>query len=173
MALVNTVAGEKGRSPTNQHQGAAEDVADIELLHDLWTNCSHADAVVLACPLTDATFGLLDAASLSMMPRHAVLVNVARGAVVVEDAPVAVLLERRISGAALDVFDTQPLRADHPLLALDNVLLTPHVAGLTKQSMQRMSLGTADAVRRLLAGQSRTTWSTPRLCTEVSNEDSR
>lgn len=112
-----------------------------------------SDAVVLACPLTDATRGLLDARRLSLMPRHAVLVNVARGAVVVEDALVAALRERRIGGAALDVFDTQPLRADHPLLALDNVLLTPHVAGLTRQSMRCMSLGTAEEVRRLLSGQ--------------------
>lgn len=112
-----------------------------------------SDAVVLACPLTDATRGLLDARRLSLMPRHAVLVNVARGAVVVEDALVAALRERRIGGAALDVFDTQPLRGNHPLLALDNVLLTPHAAGLTRQSMHRMSLGTAEEVRRLLSGQ--------------------
>jgi len=112
-----------------------------------------SDAVVLACPLTEATRGLLDARRLSLMPRHAVLVNVARGAVVVEDALIALLRERRIGGAALDVFDTQPLRPDHPLLALDNVLLTPHAAGLTRQSMRRMSLGTAEEVRRLLARQ--------------------
>jgi len=112
-----------------------------------------SDAVVLACPLTEATRGLLDARRLSLMPRHAVLVNVARGAVVVEDALIALMRERRIGGAALDVFDTQPLRADHPLLALDNVLLTPHAAGLTRQSMRRMSLGTAEEVRRLLARQ--------------------
>lgn len=120
------------------------------LLDDLLVR---SDAVVLACPLTDATRGLLDARRLSLMPRHAVLVNVARGAVVVEDALVAALRERRIGGAALDVFDTQPLRADHALLVLDNVLLTPHAAGLTRQSMRRMSLGTAEEVRRLLAGQ--------------------
>jgi D-3-phosphoglycerate dehydrogenase len=112
-----------------------------------------SDAVVLACPLTDTTRGLLDARRIARMPRHAVLVNVARGAVVDEAALIAALRERRIGGAALDVFDSQPLRADHPLLALDNVLLTPHAAGLTVQSMKRMSLGTAEEVRRLLAGQ--------------------
>jgi len=108
---------------------------------------------VLACPLTDATRGLIDARRLSLMPSHAVLVNVARGAVVVEDALVAALREHRIGGAALDVFATQPLPAGHPLLALDNVLLTPHAAGLTRQSMRCMSLGTAEEVRRLLSGQ--------------------
>lgn len=112
-----------------------------------------SDAVVLACPLTDATRGLLGARRLALMPPHAVLINVARGAVVDEAALIAALRERRIAGAALDVFDTQPLPADHPLLALDNVLLTPHAAGLTVQSMKRMSLGTAAAVRHLLAGR--------------------
>lgn len=114
---------------------------------------ARSDAVVLACPLTDATRGLLDARRLALMPRHAVLVNVARGAVVDEEALIAALRGHRIGGAALDVFDSQPLRDDHPLLALDNVLLTPHAAGLTVQSMRRMSLGTAEEVRRLLAGQ--------------------
>lgn len=114
---------------------------------------ARSDAVVLACPLTDATRGLLDARRIALMPRHAVLVNVARGAVVDEEALIAALRERRIAGAALDVFDSQPLRDDHPLLALDNVLLTPHAAGLTVQSMKRMSLGTAEEVRRILAGQ--------------------
>ncbi|MFT3956111.1 MAG: NAD(P)-dependent oxidoreductase [Piscinibacter sp.] len=114
---------------------------------------ARSDAVVLACPLTEATRGLLDARRLALMPRHAVLVNVARGAVVDEPALIAALRERRLGGAALDVYTTQPLPADHPLLALDNVLLTPHAAGLTLQSMKRMSLGTAEAVRCLLAGQ--------------------
>lgn len=57
-----------------------------------------------------------------------------------------------VEGAALDVFETQPLPARHPLLTLDNVLLTPHIAGLTAQSMARMSQGTAEEVLRLLAG---------------------
>lgn len=114
---------------------------------------ARSDAVVLACPLTDTTRGLLDARRIARMPRHAVLVNVARGAVVDEAALIAALRERRIGGAALDVFDRQPLPDDHPLLTLDNVLLTPHAAGLTVQSMKRMSLGTAEEVRRLLAGQ--------------------
>lgn len=114
---------------------------------------ARSDAVVLACPLTEATRGLLDARRLALMPRHAVLVNVARGAVIDEEALLGALRERRIGGAALDVFASQPLPAEHPLMALDNVLLTPHAAGLTVQSMKRMSLGTAEAVRSLLAGQ--------------------
>lgn len=114
---------------------------------------ARSDAVVLACPLTESTRGLIDARRLALMPRHAVLVNVARGAVVVEDALVAALQARRIGGAALDVFDEQPLSDGHPLLSLDNVVLTPHAAGLTRQSMRCMSQGAAEEVPRLLAGQ--------------------
>lgn len=113
---------------------------------------ARSDAVVLACPLNEATRGLLDARRLALLPLHAVLVNVARGAVVDEAALVEALRTRRLAGAALDVFASQPLPPDHPLLALDNVLLTPHAAGLTQQSMRRMSVGAAEEVRRLLAG---------------------
>ncbi len=114
---------------------------------------ARSDAVVLACPLTEATRGLLDTRRLALLPRHAVLVNVARGAVLDEAALVEALRSGQLAGAALDVFTTQPLPAGHPLQALDNVLLTPHAAGLTQQSMHRMGVGAAEEVRRLLAGQ--------------------
>lgn len=113
---------------------------------------ARSDAVVLACPLTPATRGLIGAPRLAAMKPGAVLVNVARGAVVDEAALVDALQAGRLRGAALDVFDRQPLPPGHPLLALDRVLLTPHAAGLTVESMRRMSEGTADAVLALLAG---------------------
>ncbi|MBX3604332.1 MAG: hydroxyacid dehydrogenase [Piscinibacter sp.] len=114
---------------------------------------ARSDAVVLACPLTDATRHLLDARRLALLPRHAVLVNVARGAVIDEAALVDALREGRLAGAALDVFEAQPLAPRHALRRLDNVLLTPHAAGLTVESMRRMSVGAAAEVRRLLAGE--------------------
>ena len=109
--------------------------------------------VVLTCPLTEATRGLLDARRIGLMRRDALLVNVSRGAIVDEAALVAALQAGRIAGAALDVFTQQPLRPDHPLLALPHVLLTPHAAGLTDESMAAMSEGAADEVLRLLQGQ--------------------
>ena len=112
-----------------------------------------SDYVVLCCPLTETTRHLLDARSLARMKRGAFLVNVSRGALVDEAALVEALAGRRLGGAALDVFDEQPLRPDHPLLALDNVLLTPHAAGLTEESMARMSRGAAEEVLRLLSGE--------------------
>ena len=114
---------------------------------------AQSDFVVLACPLTDDTRGLIGAAELASMKRGAFLVNVARGPVVQEAALIDALQSGRLAGAALDVFDTIPLRDDHPYWALENVLITPHVAGITDDSMRRMGEGAARAVASLLRGE--------------------
>ncbi|MBI1735427.1 MAG: D-2-hydroxyacid dehydrogenase [Candidatus Rokubacteria bacterium] len=88
-----------------------------------------ADVVVLAVPLTRDTRGLVDARALGAMRESAWLVNVARGPIVVEDALVRALAERRIGGAVLDVFDEEPLPASHPLWDLPNAVVTPHISG--------------------------------------------
>jgi phosphoglycerate dehydrogenase-like enzyme len=90
--------------------------------------CARADFLVLCAPLTRATRGIVGAAELARMKRTAYLINVARGPLVDEAALVACLRERRIAGAALDVFDTEPLPPDHPLWTLPNVVITPHCA---------------------------------------------
>jgi phosphoglycerate dehydrogenase-like enzyme len=90
-----------------------------------------ADDVVLAVPLTPESRGLVGEAAISAMRRTSVLVNVGRGPVVDEAPLVRALEERRIRGAALDVFETEPLPADHPFYRLDNVLLSPHCADNT------------------------------------------
>ena len=113
---------------------------------------ARSDVLVVCCPLTEATRGLIDAGALAAMKADAVLINVARGPIIVTDALVAALARGHLWGAALDVFDTQPLPADHPLFALPNVMLTPHVAGITEDSMLRMGQGTADEVLRILDG---------------------
>jgi D-3-phosphoglycerate dehydrogenase len=109
-----------------------------------------ADYVVLACPLTPETRHLVNAQRLALMKPNAVIVNAARGPVIDEAALVEALRDRRIGGAALDVFAEQPLRRDHPFLGLDNVLLTPHAAGITEESMKNMSRGAAEETVRLL-----------------------
>ena len=109
-----------------------------------------SDFIVLACPLTPETRHLVNAERLAAMKPTAALINVARGPVIDEAALVAALQARRIRGAVLDVFDEQPLKCDHPLLTLDNVVLTPHAAGITEDSMKNMSKGAAEEAVRLL-----------------------
>lgn len=111
-----------------------------------------SDILVLCCPLAEETRGAISAARIAMMKPGAVLINVARGPIVDTDALIAALQMRRIVGAALDVFDTQPLPTTSPLWALENVILTPHMAGITADSMLRMGNGAADETLRILAG---------------------
>lgn len=111
-----------------------------------------SDILALCAPLTDQTRGLVDAAALARMRAGAILVNVARGPVVVEKALIAALASGHLGGAAIDVFDTQPLPTDHPFLSLPNVILTPHMAGITEESMLRMGMGVVEEARRIAAG---------------------
>ena len=125
---------------------AAQPAALSELL-------AQSDFVVLACPLTEATRGLIGAAQLALMRPSACLINVARGPVVAESALIEALLAHRIAGAALDVFDTQPLPDAHPYWQLPQVILTPHVAGLSEESMRAMGTRAALAVEHFLRGE--------------------
>jgi len=114
---------------------------------------AQSDVVVLACPLTPQTRGLVGAAQLARMRRGSWLVNVARGPVVDEAALLDALQRGHLAGAALDVFDTQPLRTDHPFWQMPQVLVTPHAAGVTDDSMRAMGLGAVEAVEHLLRGE--------------------
>ncbi len=111
-----------------------------------------SDVLVLCCPLTPETQGILNAARLKAMKPTAVLINVARGPIIDTEALITALQSRRIAGAALDVFDTQPLPATSPLWALENVILTPHMAGITEDSMRRMGNTAVDEALRILNG---------------------
>ncbi len=124
----------------------AEAVALERLLAD-------SDVVSLHCPLTPETTGMIAERQLALLRPEAVLVNTARAAVVDEAALVAALAEGRMAGAALDVFWTEPLPPDHPLLGMDNVTLTPHLAGAADDVVTRHSAMIADDVARLLAGR--------------------
>lgn len=117
---------------------------------DLDTLFRESDFISLNCPLTNATRHLVSAARLRSMKPDAVIVNAARGAVIDEAALALALSERWIRGAAIDVFAEQPLRANHPFLALDNIILTPHAAALTHESSTKMGVGTARQILQLL-----------------------
>ncbi len=112
-----------------------------------------SDVVVLTVPLTDETRGSVGAAELAAMKPTAHLVNVARGAVVDEPALVEALRSGSIAGAALDVMATEPLPADNPLCAMDQVLLLPHVGSATVETRRAMADLAVDNVLAVLAGR--------------------
>jgi D-3-phosphoglycerate dehydrogenase / 2-oxoglutarate reductase len=114
---------------------------------------SESDFVTLHCPLNNETRHMIGAKQLALMKSSAFIVNLARGGVVDEDALAASLGEKRIAGAAIDVMENEPPRKDHPLLALDNVLLSPHIGGSTREAQTRGEWGAAEEVVRVLKGE--------------------
>ncbi|MEK6243463.1 MAG: NAD(P)-dependent oxidoreductase [Pseudomonadota bacterium] len=112
-----------------------------------------ADFVVLACALTPETRGLIGAQALARIKPGAFLVNVARGPIVDEAALVAALEAGGLAGAGLDVLETEPPRPGHPLLARDNVVLTPHVAAFIDTAFERMAVACAQAALAGLDGR--------------------
>jgi (S)-sulfolactate dehydrogenase len=100
---------------------------------------AEADVVTLHVPLTPATRNLIDAGRLATMKHDAILINSARGGVVDEAAVAAALRANRLGGAALDVFDHEPLGAGSPLAGCPRLVLTPHIAGVTRESNERVS----------------------------------
>ncbi|MET2830195.1 hydroxyacid dehydrogenase [Mesorhizobium shangrilense] len=112
-----------------------------------------SDIIVLCCPLTPETRGLISRERIARMKPNALLINVSRGPVVDDDALIEALRRGRIGGAALDVFSTQPLPLGHPYFGFDNVIITPHMAGITEESMMRMGVGAAGEALLVLAGK--------------------
>jgi D-3-phosphoglycerate dehydrogenase len=120
---------------------------------DLPTLLSQADFVSLHVPLTKETRHLIGRAELALMKPSAFLVNTARGGLIDEEALYEALVGDKLAGAALDVFEQEPLPANYPLAQLDNVLCSPHVAGQTAEALIKMSVGAADNILRVLRGE--------------------
>ncbi|MCA2226232.1 D-2-hydroxyacid dehydrogenase [Nonomuraea aurantiaca] len=112
-----------------------------------------ADLVILTVPQTPATEGLLDARRLALAKRGAYVVNVGRGAIVRLDDLAAALSSGHLAGAALDVFETEPLPADHPLWRRPDVIITPHVAGVGPHASERCFAVLLENARRFVAGR--------------------
>lgn len=120
---------------------------------DLERLASEADYLSVHVPLVESTHHLIDKKVLGLMKQSAVLINVARGAIVEESALIEALEAGEIRGAGLDAFATEPMTPDHPLLAMDNVLATPHLAGMTDGTSRRRGQAVAENVDRLERGE--------------------
>lgn len=129
--------------------------------------------VVLACPLTPQTAGIVDTGFLARMRSDAHLVNISRGSLVDEAALVAALSAGSLAGAALDVLAAEPPPDDHPLFAFDNVVLTPHTAGLTSQSLAAIGRASVAEMRRMLAGERPASLVNPDIRLQISPPDRR
>jgi D-3-phosphoglycerate dehydrogenase / 2-oxoglutarate reductase len=112
-----------------------------------------SDFVVVTCPLTPQTRHLFNNETLALMKPTAWLINVGRGAVVEEQALIVALREKRLAGAMLDVYEHYRLEPGHALFGLQNVVLTPHFAGMTRESRSRMGVAAAQEMLRMLAGE--------------------
>jgi len=119
----------------------------------LYSMLSECDVVVISVPLTSKTHEMFDDAAFQAMKPTAFLVNIARGGVCNEAALSQALEEKRIAGAALDVFQQEPLPSNHPLWHLPNVFISPHSAGLTPQYEERAATIFETNLRRYLAGE--------------------
>lgn len=137
----------------NPQKGKPDGVEQVYPSTEINTLLEHSDYVVLAAPTTPATNGLINAERLNHMKPDACLINVGRGPLVDEAALAVALRSKKIGGAALDVFNHEPLPADSPLWDLENLLLTPHTAGLTDQLWERHYGLISENLRRYLAHQ--------------------
>ncbi|MEM1601484.1 MAG: NAD(P)-dependent oxidoreductase [Sulfolobales archaeon] len=112
-----------------------------------------SDFVIVTVPLTDQTRNLIGKREFSLMKPSAILINTSRGAIVNHEELIEALKDGRIAGAALDVFHKEPLPTNDPILNLDNVILTPHMAGIVSESWKSMSLTVATQVMKALKGE--------------------
>ena len=145
--LLATLCSRLGTHVLGVKRDTGERVDGVDELFapaELETVLARAEHLVLTCPLTDETRGLIDAGALHRLPDYAVVVNVARGEVVDEDDLVTALEAGEIRGAALDVFAEEPLPESSPLWDRDDVILTPHMAGSTPAFWERNAELVAD-----------------------------
>jgi D-3-phosphoglycerate dehydrogenase len=126
--------------------------AGCEPVSDLDAAVAQADFITVHCPKNPETVDMFDAAQLGRMKPSAYIVNTARGGIINEQALCEALAANRIAGAGIDVFEREPAPVDHPLLKLANVVVAPHMAGVTRESMDRMAVTTARNILSVLDG---------------------
>jgi phosphoglycerate dehydrogenase-like enzyme len=134
-------------------KGKPEHVDQVWPSSQLSRLLSQSDYVVLSAPVTPETTGIIGKEQLAAMKPHARLINVGRGPLIDEPALIDALREGKIGGAALDVFDQEPLPADSPLWDLENLLILPHTAGISEKMWERHYELFSENLRRYFAGQ--------------------
>jgi len=122
-------------------------------MSDLMEMVSQIDFLSVHCPLIPQTHHIINKEVLDAMKPEAYLINASRGPTVDEEALIAALKENKIAGAGLDVLDQEPPAPDNPLFSLDNVVLTPHVAGFTDEGKRRMGVTAAEDILRVFRGE--------------------
>lgn len=125
----------------------------IRMVDDINEIYRQADFITLNTPLTKETENMINAAALARIKPTACLVNAGRGELIDEQALAEALINNKLAGAALDVFREEPPSLDNPLFSAPNVLLTPHVAGSTEEAVERLAIGSAQAVADLFCGR--------------------
>ena len=130
-----------------------ENVDELMPIDQLPELMRRSDAVMIACPLTDETRGLINASNLALMKSTAYLINVARGPIVDQDALVEALQNGTIAGAGLDVTEVEPLDKESPLWDMENVIITPHVAGVSQRRFPRLVGFFCANLKKYLAGE--------------------
>jgi phosphoglycerate dehydrogenase-like enzyme len=134
-------------------EAAPEGISRLIPLAELRRHLPQVDALVLACPLTEQTRGLIGVAEIAALKPSAIIVNIARGAVIDEPAMIDALAGGRLAGAALDVFTTEPLPPDSPLWDMPNILFCPHSASTVMAENERIVEIFVDNLRRFTEGQ--------------------
>jgi D-3-phosphoglycerate dehydrogenase len=143
---VNLIYWSRTRKPDAERQ------IDIQY-QDLIILLQHSDIITLHIPDTPKTFHIIGERELALMKPNALLVNVSRGNLIDEQALISALLSGKLAGAALDVFENEPLNLDNPLIGMDNVILTPHLAASSKEALARMATQIAESVLSVLNGK--------------------
>jgi D-3-phosphoglycerate dehydrogenase len=133
--------------------GSSRDTGDFKVETNFEDFLSQVDILSLHCPLTDKTKGMIGARELGLMKKDCILINTARGAIVNEAALIEALRSGHLSGAGLDTFEMEPIQPHNALLSMDQVVLTPHVAGVTRNAAKRVALLTAQNILDTLAGK--------------------
>ena len=145
--------GMRCRAVDREPVDATSDVERVQTMDAFASLLERSDVVAVCCPLTTETRALFDAAAFTRMKRSALLVNVTRGEIVDGDALVRAIRAGEIAGAGLDVAPQEPLRPDHPLWTLDNVVMTPHIAGASQLRAGRNIARFCDNLERMRKGE--------------------